>query len=323
MTTKITLRGIARVLPQLALAGALLFFATTWLTAQFPSQREWCGTSGGSSNAQTITCNQYTQFEVGVPIRFKAGFLNTGPTTLAINSLAATAIARPSGGGGGNALLGGGEIVNTMITTVVYDGSVFQITNSYRPEPTGTVIDFAGAAGCPAGFSESTGASVATANQPTLSAVLSTSWGAPGGGNFSLPDLRGRGTFSRDSGGSGRITAAAGNADGTVVGTTTGRQSYASGIPQTNLQSFALAGSHAYTSSAITGVFPSTTTTFGTTAFTVGSAVAAVTTSGGISNVTNPTVGVTVNGSDLSSGGSGTAFPTLSNAGIVIKCVRQ
>lgn len=48
--------------------------------------------------------------------------------------------------------------------------------------------------------------------------------GNPGGGNSAMPDLRRRYPYNLDSGGSGRITSAGGNWDGTVLGNTGGAQ---------------------------------------------------------------------------------------------------
>jgi microcystin-dependent protein len=70
---------------------------------------------------------------------------------------------------------------------------------------------------------------------PAANAVLGTTYGNPGGGNFTMPDLRGRFFFNLDAGGSGRITAAGGNFDGTVLGGTGGQQNRT--IAQTNLPS--------------------------------------------------------------------------------------
>jgi microcystin-dependent protein len=64
-----------------------------------------------------------------------------------------------------------------------------------------------------------------TKGYPAANAVLSTTYGNPGGGNFTMPDLRGRFFFSLDTGGSGRITAAGGNFDGTMLGNAGGAQS--------------------------------------------------------------------------------------------------
>ena len=93
------------------------------------------------------------------------------------------------------------------------------------------VFDYAGAAGCPVGSALANGG---TTTVPALVSVLGTTWGVSG----TLPDLRGRATFSADSGGSGRITVAGGNFDGTAVGGTGGQQSNV--VNKVNLGAFAL-----------------------------------------------------------------------------------
>jgi len=57
----------------------------------------------------------------------------------------------------------------------------------------------------------------------------------PGGGNFTMPDMRGRFFFNLDAGGSNRITVAGGNFDGSTLGSTGGGQNKT--ITQANLPS--------------------------------------------------------------------------------------
>lgn len=82
-------------------------------------------TSGGSSNAQTITHTvAHTALGNGDLFAFIAGFTNTGATTLNIDGLGASAIQI-----GGSALIGG-EIQANRFYFAGYDGTHFQL---HRP----------------------------------------------------------------------------------------------------------------------------------------------------------------------------------------------
>ena len=84
-------------------------------------------TSGGSANAQTVTLSPaLTTLSTGQTVTFKAGYTNTGATTLQVNSLTATAVKYM-----GQALTGG-EIIAGNSYTVVYDGAAYQIISPIR-----------------------------------------------------------------------------------------------------------------------------------------------------------------------------------------------
>ncbi len=74
---------------------------------------------------------------------------------------------------------------------------------------------------------------------PAANAVLGTTYGSPGGGNFSMPDLRGRFLFNLDAGGSNRLSNVLSS---TTLGATGGAQQV--GITQANLPNvnFAVSG---------------------------------------------------------------------------------
>jgi microcystin-dependent protein len=82
--------------------------------------------------------------------------------------------------------------------------------------PVGGTVPFFGGT-VPAGFALPQGQNLSAATFPAANAVLGTTWGSPGGGNFTMPDHRGRKAASLDAGGSGRISVAGGNFDGTVL----------------------------------------------------------------------------------------------------------
>jgi microcystin-dependent protein len=214
----------------------------------------------------------------------------------------------------GIAQLGGGEIVLNQLVRVIYDGSQYQLQNPALKEMPGVVVDYAGAAGCPTGFSEATGGSLAAATYPALNTVLSTTWGSPGGGNFSLPNLNNRATFGRGNG-SNLITVAGNNFDGSAVGNVGGQQGQLVGIDKAFLKSFALSVTdpgHAH------GPGARATDIWGTS----GNVDLTVQSGSGVNVGKNSGTSSVSTGISVNSGGSGTAFPTLSPAAIVLKCVR-
>jgi len=175
------------------------------------------GTSTGTQNAQVVTATSPPNFTLtlGYKVIFKAGFANTGPATLQIGSTPATAITRRTTDGIQS--LQGFEILNQGITEVVYDGANFQLSTNLSPFPVGTVIDTISATG-DAGWLLLQGTCVST----TVFTALWLKFGSPAAGsctagNFQLPDARGRVIGMIDSGGSGRITVAGGNFDGTAL----------------------------------------------------------------------------------------------------------
>lgn len=87
-------------------------------------------TSGGSANAHTIAANRTTTSAyAGESFSFKAGFTNTGATTVNIT---------PSGGSArgvvaiqrNGAALTGGEITAGGMYTIRYDGTVYQLSDA-------------------------------------------------------------------------------------------------------------------------------------------------------------------------------------------------
>ncbi len=89
--------------------------------------------------------------------------------------------------------------------------------------PIGGLVPYFGGA-VPWDFALPQGQNLAASTYSALNVVLGTTYGNPGSGMVTLPDLRGRFIFSLDAGGSGRITSAGGNFDGTVLGGAGGAQ---------------------------------------------------------------------------------------------------
>ena len=80
-------------------------------------------TSGGSANAQTLTTNRSISSghqAAGFSLRFKAGYTNTGATTLAVDGLTAVAVKRLNGDA-----LSAGDIVAGGIYDVAFDGTYY------------------------------------------------------------------------------------------------------------------------------------------------------------------------------------------------------
>jgi hypothetical protein len=89
-------------------------------------------TSGGSANVQTLTyAVARTAYVAGDPYAFKAGFSNTGATTLNVNALGAKAVQLA-----GRALLAN-DITSGFYYGVVYDGTNFQLMYSSARSPLG------------------------------------------------------------------------------------------------------------------------------------------------------------------------------------------
>lgn len=78
-----------------------------------------------SNNAMVVTIAPAPASLVpGLSVRVKASGTNTGPTTLAVNTLGAVAIHRANGSS-----LSPGDIAASMIVDCIFDGSAFQIVN--------------------------------------------------------------------------------------------------------------------------------------------------------------------------------------------------
>src|SRR6185312_7709532 len=102
--------------------------------------------------------------------------------------------------------------------------------------PVGGCVPYFGGS-IPGNYALPTGQNLLASNFPAANAVLGTTYGNPGGGSFTMPDLRGRAIAHLDSGGSNRITVAGGNFDGTVLGNAGGAQNKSVTIAQANLPS--------------------------------------------------------------------------------------
>ena len=288
---------------------AAFCFAACPAVAQFAETSSYAGNGGGTGAAQTITLpNALALTDIlGVNVKWIPSNGNAGAATLNVNGFGAQAIQRVTPAG--MAALGGGEIVAGHAAIAMWNGTFFDLQNSAAPDPPGHVMDYAGAT-CPTGWAAANGGTQTQANQLPLYGVLSTIWGSNSGGNFTLPDLRGRATFGQDSGGSGRITAAGGNFDGTVIGNTGGQQNWILTLAQlpTGITAAGTAGNFQVDGSASN--FQYLSSVAGSNDFGSGAKA--------LRNGTQASAAV----STTSNNTSGAAHPVLSNAAIVNKCVR-
>ena len=110
-----------------------------------------------------------------------------------------------------------------------YNGSGWD-AKSNAIMPVGTVVPYAGST-APGGWLLCDGSDVSQTTYADLFAVIGTTYGAPGGGDFTLPDLRGRAVFGKDNmGGSAANRVTSGSAagiDGTTLGATGGDEEHA------------------------------------------------------------------------------------------------
>lgn len=262
--------------------------------------------STGSGNAQVIATTTPGNFTLtpNFKVIFRAGFSNTGPTTLQVGTTAATNIVRRTTESSQPLQpLAGGEITANMIMEVVYDGTQFQLMSNVVPFPIGTVFETI-AVNADSGFLLLNGQCVSN----TTFNALWVKMGSPGAGGcaagqFPLPDGRGRMVAMIDSAGSNRITVAGGNFDGTVL--------FNSGGSQNHLMALAdlVAHTHGITDPGhVHAVQDSVAGNLATTG--AGGYVLSVSSAGSTSNpgaATSNTTSITVNSSP-----AGSAFSILS-----------
>jgi microcystin-dependent protein len=212
----------------LGIAAALALTAFVYLFVPPPSglrafeaQSTWGGTGGGSANAQTVAiANVQTLSDVlGVPLRYIPSADNTGPATIVINGLTATAVRRPSNIG--LVALSGGELQAGVTMTVMYNGSTIEIQGPVDLTPIGRTVEFRGSV-TPRGSLIEDGSCVSRTTYAPLFSVVGTNYGAcDGTTTFGLPFSNGRAFVALDNQGAAtanKITTAGSGCDGTVVG---------------------------------------------------------------------------------------------------------
>lgn len=145
--------------------GARLFVNPTTLAQSVMANRY--GADAGSTDAYAIaTPGVVPAYVAGQRYTFKANTANTGPATLAVDGLAATAIVKDV-----SLPLATGDIKAQQIVEVVYDGTNFQMISSTGPVPTGAVLPFH-ARTAPSGFLLADGTAYSRTTYAALFAVM-------------------------------------------------------------------------------------------------------------------------------------------------------
>lgn len=190
--------------------------------------------STGTSTAYVLTTNSSYTPAVGTVVAFFAHATNGASPTLNVDGSGAKPIQVRL-----NEAVAEGTIVALSPYSVLYcascnGGSGSWILQSVYGAPTtipiGGVIDYLGTSAPNSNFALAAGQAISRTTYATLFALVGTTFGAGDGSTtFNLPDLRGRVVAGLDNlGGSaaGRITAAGGNFDGTVLGGAGGAQNH-------------------------------------------------------------------------------------------------
>lgn len=101
--------------------------SAVWIPLNQLQGTVWCGTSGGSANAQTLTPTiPITGYGPGLAISFTAGLTNTGAMTVNVSGKGNVSVYKDTPSG--PAPLTGGEVVTGNIVAMRYDGTHFQLT---------------------------------------------------------------------------------------------------------------------------------------------------------------------------------------------------
>lgn len=211
--------------------------------AQLSSGQTWAGTSGGTANAQTLTIHNVVALNdlLGVPIRFLPGNTNVNATpaamTLTINidtggTLGPVTVNRKTSNLGLQAL-SGGEVQSGVMTEVVYDGTVFEISSPVDYTPVGKTIELRQSSlTAPLGSLIEDGSCYTRTAFPALFSAIGTTYnsGAPSacsGSQFAVPFSNGTGFAALDNQGANtanKLTSAGSGCTATAVGTFCGSQ---------------------------------------------------------------------------------------------------
>lgn len=188
----------------------------------FEAQSTWGGAGGGTANAQTISIANVQSLNdvLGVPLRYVPPLDNTGPATISINNLTATAARRPSNIG--LVALSGGELQAGVTMTVMYNGSTIEILGPVDMTPIGRTVEYRGSATLRGTLIED-GSCVSRATFAPLFSVIGTNYGAcDGTTTFGLPNSKGRSLVALDNQGAGGaanvVTSAGSGCDATAIG---------------------------------------------------------------------------------------------------------
>ncbi len=237
-------------------------------------------TTAGTSTAYTIASNQIFDTLAhmnGAMIAFVPHTTCGATVTVNVDGLGAKPLrSAPSVELSSGVLIAGTPYICTYNNS---DG-VFYLQNFYSLPfaiPVGGMMPYIGSTAPNSNFVIPIGQAISRTTYATLFALTSTTYGiGDGTTTFNVPDLRGRTTFQIDSGGSGKITVAGGNSDGTVLGGTGGAQNHTMTTAEMPAHSHTFTGSalapHSHTTGATnssvsySGSGGNNSPTFGTTA---------------------------------------------------------
>lgn len=285
--------------------------------AGLSQQQTWGGTSTCSGNAQTLNLPNIGSMNdlLNVTIGWKvgSGCTNAGPETVSVNgALSQVNIYRVNNGAA--IQLGGSEMPAGALVQATWDGTEFILGTDYTNGGTVGHSQIIHSTTPDAGYLLENGACFMSATHPALAAYLGTTYNSQDGcttGQTGLPDMRGRVPAGADNiGGSAanRLTIFS----ATAIGNTGGTQGYTSGIAQGYLQNFTLPSSvsindpghsHLYNEFLFGGSGES----LASGAFGFG--IPGAQTGSSNTNITAP--------SNVTSGGSGSSFPTYPLSQIV------
>lgn len=238
-----------------------LDLSTNELAFASSGPQNWVAASG-THDAITATYDPpVTTLVDGMVLSFRATSANlTATPTLNPNGLGASTITK----NGGQALAIGDIRGNLAEVQLRYNFANTRWELLNPPDVLiGGIVPYFGGAPVPSGFALCQGQNLSATTYPAANLVLGTTYGNPGGGNFTMPDLRGRFFFNLDAGGSGRITSAGGNFDGTVLGNTGGAQSR--NLSSNQIPQFSFTPSGAVSSSVSGGIWGGQTEITGAT----------------------------------------------------------
>jgi microcystin-dependent protein len=156
--------------------------------AQFSGQQTYGGTAGGTANAVTFTIQNWVVNNPGIPLQFVPASDNTGATTVNVTGVGITNVLRPSSIG--LVAFSGHEFKAGVLTTIMYDGTQFELVGPLDMRPIGDTMEFRGSA-TPPGYLIEDGSCVSQTTYAALFSVISTTYGTCGGGLFAVPDSRG------------------------------------------------------------------------------------------------------------------------------------
>lgn len=198
--------------------------------------------AGGTANALTVTANDdFSSYDNGHVIAFKAAADNTGAATLSVNGIGAKSIRRL--GTSGEEALSAGDIKNGWVYIVRYSTAANSGAGAWLLDwapkvtppvatdfiPVGSVQDYAGST-APSGWLLCYGQAVSRTTYEDLFDVIGTTYGVGDSSTtFNLPDLRGRVVAGKDDMGgtsSNRLTGISGGVDGDGLGNTGGVQTH-------------------------------------------------------------------------------------------------